>query len=179
MKYRVINARTREPIGGDFEAPNISAAKVVGAMREDSMTRVIVFELPPEAKPVPMVLANMPITNVNDPAPEDDRASPAYVNRMAMGVDMAVPGSDETVINFPLAEVERALAHWLNYSRFRPQGLPEGYRLVPHVHRGPRENLIGRWEVSLVLVSEEPAKRAPENGSSPGLPEGASRKDAG
>ena len=160
MKYRAINARTREPVGADFDAPEYSAAKVVGAMREDQFTRVIVYELPSEARPVQAVQASMPIT-------EGDRAF--------MGVDQAVPGRDKTVVVFSFGDIERLVEKWLDSNLL----LPGGYRLVPHVHRGMRENLAGKWEVSFILVSPKPEKHAPENGSSPGLPEGASRKDAG
>lgn len=139
MKYRAINARTREQVGDTFEAPDFEAAKVVDAMREDSMTKIIVYELmmvPMRAEPMPPAI---------------------------LGVDMA-SGEDRGDVHLPdrfFAEVERSLHNWLNYSRERPTGIPAGHHLGVHVHRGPRENLAGRWEISFLLVQDEPAKTDP------------------
>jgi hypothetical protein len=156
VKFRVVCARTREPLG-EFEAVDQKDAIEKGKKYEDVTRHTIVYPVPGEATPVEVVKANLPI--------EEN-------GHVLVGVDMAI-GEDKTVIvgQHPFRIIEQHLGRWLEST----VGLPEGYRLVPMIG-GPMGH--DTWTVTLILVYQEPEKRGSGNGSSQRSPEGSGSEDA-
>lgn len=152
MKFRAISTRTREQVGEEFEASDWGAAKIIGAMREDPTTRVVIQEVLPLGEECPSSCECRPV---------DDGSGTAS----ASSDDEETPRAHNT-----LREIEKELSRWLS----RPSGvlrLPEGYTLVAHIEQVGAVTPFGQrweWPVSFTLVLQVPEKGGPNNGSSRG-----------
>jgi len=153
VRFRAISTRTREQVGKEFDAPDWGAAKVIGAMRETSDTRVVIQEVHP---------AQASLDSID----------------VAEELDKMAKGREEDK-DLPLQEVERRLDHWLHlYIQTSTLELPRGFRLVPHVHRGIDASMRGQWSVTITLVQDD-EKQETEKGSSPSARGGNGKEPAG
>jgi hypothetical protein len=164
VKFRVVCARTREPLG-EFEATDQKDAAEKGKKYEDKTRHTIVYPVPEEATPVEAVKANLPI--------EEN-------GHVQVGVDMAL-GEDKTVVvtPHPFRTIEQRLEKWLsNPVSIGLMSLPEGYSLVPHIDKEGGDCRRGEWPVTFTLVHRWPEKRGSGNGSSQRSPERSGSEDA-
>jgi hypothetical protein len=165
VKFRVICARTREPLG-EFEAANYDDAAEKGKVYENSTRHTIVFPVPEEARSITEIKVNMPITGEQSQLSESDERwfARSVEDHRFVGIDFGVE-EGETAIVVKLQAAELVLSIWAR-DKFK---LSDDYVARVFV---ANNDLV-------VLVSKRSAKHAPGNGASPGMPEGASGKDAG